>query len=101
MMKIFYAGLLILTSTALLVFSTSKPSAQCKFELEGVVKEVKDSSGLFLLIETKDHQLFYPQIETDDVVLSSGANVKVCYDTLRVLPNHALLVRLNKVSYLP
>jgi hypothetical protein len=69
--------------------------------MEGIVKEVKDSSGFFLIIETKDHQVLYPKIETDDVVLSSGANVKICYDTLQVLPNHAMLVRLNKVSYLP
>jgi len=101
MMKIVYAGLLILLSTALLVFSTSKPSSKCKLEMEGVVKEMKDSTGLFLFIETQDRQVFYPQIENDDVVLSSGAKVRICYDTLSVLPNQATLVRLNQVTYLP
>ncbi len=101
MLKIIYAGLLILLTTALLVFSTSKPSAPCKLEIEGTVKEMKDSSGLFLYIETQDHQTFYPQIEKDDVVLSSGAKVKICYDTLQVLSNHSMLVRLNEVTYLP
>ena len=101
MVKIIYAGLLILTSAALFLFSKSKPAVHCKNQLEGVVKETKDTTGLFLYIETADNKTFYPRIDNDEVILSSGSRVKVCYDTLQTLSNQALVIRLNDVTYLP
>jgi hypothetical protein len=101
MVKIIYAGLLILSSAALFLFSKSKPAKNCKYQLEGVVKEMKDSTGLFLYIETPDKKTFYPRIDNEDVILSSGSKVKVCYDTLQTLSSQALIIRLNDVTYLP
>ena len=100
MVKIIYAGLLILSSAALFLFSKSKPAANCKSQIEGVVKEMKDSTGLFLYIETADQKTFYPRID-NDVILSSGSKVKVCYDTVQTLSNQAMVIRLNEVTYLP
>jgi hypothetical protein len=100
MIKLIYASLLLLFSSAAFLFSKEKEQLPCKQSLTGVVKECKDSSGFYLYIETADHQKFFPYIDREEIVLSSGSKVKVCYDSAGVFQNSPL-IRINHVSYLP
>jgi hypothetical protein len=100
MIKLIYASLLLLFSSAVFLFSKEKEQLPCKQSLTGIVKEWKDSSGFYLYIETDDHQKFFPYIDREEIVLSSGSRVKVCYDTAGVF-NNSPRIRINHVSYLP
>jgi hypothetical protein len=100
MLKLIYASLLLLFSSAAFLFSKEKDEAPCKQSLTGVVKEMKDESGFYLYIETADHQKYFPYIENEDVVLSSGSNIRVCYETAGVFQNSPR-IKINHVSYLP
>lgn len=100
MFKLIYGALLLLLSSAAFLFSKEKDEPPCKHSLTGVVKELTDSTGFYLYIETPDHQVFYPYIEKESVILSSGSSVKVCYDTAGIFRS-APMIRINHVSYLP
>jgi hypothetical protein len=101
MLKLIYAAFFLLFSSAMFLFSKSKPMKLCKHELVGIVKEKKTEQGLTLYIEGKDQKIYIPQIETDQVVISSGAKVKVCYDEIRQQPDQTSVIRINDVVYLP
>lgn len=73
----------------------------CKYEITGVVKEIKDENGLRLYIESKDNKIFYPQIEQDNIVIASGAKVQVCYDAVNTLADNKMQIRISDVVYLP
>ena len=73
----------------------------CKYEITGVVKEIKDENGLRLYIESKDNKIFYPQIEQDNIVIASGAKVQVCYDAVKTLADNQVQIRISDVVYLP
>ena len=100
MLKLIYASLLLLFSSAAFLFSKEKEEAPCKQSLTGIVKELKDESGFYLYIETDDHKKFFPYIENEEVVLSSGSKIRVCYDNAGVFQNSPR-IRINHVSYLP
>ena len=100
MFKLIYGALLLLLSSATFLFSKEKDGPPCKHSLTGIVKVLTDSSGVYLYIETADHQVFFPYIEKESVILSSGSSVKVCYDAAGSFRN-APLIRINHVSYLP
>jgi hypothetical protein len=99
MIKLIYASLLLLLSSAAFLFSKEKEDKPCKHSLTGVVKELKDSSGFYLYIETADHQKFFPYIDKEEIVLSSGSRIRVCYDSSGVFQNSPL-IRINHISYL-
>ncbi|MDX2045514.1 MAG: hypothetical protein SFU87_01935 [Chitinophagaceae bacterium] len=101
MIKIIYACLILLLSSALLMFTTGKTSVACKTETEGVIKEYQDSTGIFLFVETPDKKIFYPQITDDKVVLVSGSKVKICYNVVQHLPDNVTVININQVTYLP
>jgi hypothetical protein len=101
MIKLIYAALFVLFSSALFLFSKNKPLKECKYEVIGLVKEKKTENGIILFIEGKDNKMYYPLIETANVVISSGARVQVCYDAINTLPDNSLQIRINDVVYLP
>jgi hypothetical protein len=45
--------------------------------------------------------VYVPKIESDQVVISLGAKVKICYDEIRVQPDQSSVIRINDVVYLP
>jgi len=100
MLKLIYASLLLLFSSAAFLFSKEKEEAPCKQSLTGVVKELKDESGFYLYIETADHHKYFPYIENDNVVLSSGSKIRVCYENAGEFQNSPR-IKINHVSYLP
>lgn len=73
----------------------------CKFEIIGMVKEKNTDNGIILYIEGKDNKIYYPLIETANVVISSGAKVQVCYDAINTLSDNSQQIRINDVVYLP
>ena len=101
MIKLIYLAFFMLFSSALLLFSKNKPMKSCKYEITGVVKEIKDENGLRLYIESKDNKIFYPQIEQDNIVIASGAKVQVCYDAVNTLADNKMQIRISDVVYLP
>jgi hypothetical protein len=101
MIKLIYAAFFVLFSSALFLFSKNKPLKSCKYEIIGIVKEMKTDKGISLYIEGKDNKTYYPLIETANVVISSGAKVQVCYDAIKTLPDSSLQIRINDVVYLP
>jgi hypothetical protein len=100
MLKLIYGAMLLLLSSAAFLFSKEKDELPCKHSMTGVVKEISDNTGIYLCIETPEHKIFYPTIESETVVLSAGSKVRVCYDTVGVF-NNAPRIRINHVSYLP
>ncbi len=100
MLKLIYASLLLLFSSAAFLFSKEKEALPCKQSLTGVVKELKDESGFYLYIETSDHKKYFPVIDNDEVVLSSGSSIRVCYDNAGTFEG-APRIRINHVSNLP
>jgi hypothetical protein len=101
MLKLIYAAFFLLISSAMFLFSKSKPVKVCKHELTGIVKERKDAQGMSLYIEGSDQKVYVPKIESDQVVISLGAKVKICYDEIRVQPDQSSVIRINDVVYLP
>ena len=101
MIKLIYAALFVLFSSALFLFSKNKPLKSCKYEVIGMVKEKQTDKGIILYIEGKDNKNYYPLIETANVVISSGAKVQVCYDAVNTMPDNSQQIRINDVVYLP
>jgi hypothetical protein len=101
MIKFIYAAFFLLCSSALFLFSKKKPLKSCKHEIIGLVKEKKNDNGIILYIESKDNKIYYPRIEQENIVLSSGARVKVCYESVTTLADNSLHIRINDVVYLP
>ncbi len=101
MLKLIYAAFFLLISSAMFLFSKSKPVKVCKHELTGIVKERQDAQGMSLYIEGSDQKVYVPKIESDQVVISLGAKVKICYDEIRVQPDQSSVIRINDVVYLP
>lgn len=100
MVKLIYGAMLMLLSSAAFLFSKEKDDLPCKQSLVGVVKEMKFENAVYLCIETPDHQVYFPAIENETVVLASGAKVRVCYDAAGTFKEHSR-IRINHVSYLP
>jgi hypothetical protein len=101
MLKLIYAAFFLLFSSAMFLFSKSKPVKVCKHELVGIVKERQDAQGMSLYIEGADQKIYVPKIVSDQVVISLGAKVKVCYDEISAQPDASNLIRINDVVYVP
>lgn len=101
MLKLIYAAFFLLFSSAMFLFSKNKPLKSCKNQIIGIVKEKTDINGVVLYIEGKDNQVYYPKIETENVIISSGSKVQVCYDLATKLPDNSLQIRINDVVFLP
>ena len=100
MLKLIYGAMLLLLSSAAFLFSKEKDELPCKKSLSGVVKEIKDNTGFYLCIETADNTIYYPTIERDEVFLSAGSKVRVCYDNAGEF-NGSPRIRINHISNLP
>jgi Zn finger protein HypA/HybF involved in hydrogenase expression len=100
MLKLILGAMLTLLTSAAFLFSKEKDEPACKHSLTGTIKEVEDATGHHLFIETPDHKLYCPSIESERVVLSAGSKVRVCYDTVGNV-NNLPKIRINHVSYLP
>ena len=100
MLKLIYASLLLLFSSAAFLFSKEKEALPCKQSLTGTVKELKDVTGYYLYIETEDHQKFFPLIENDEVVLAAGSKIRVCYEIAGEFQK-STRIRINHISNLP
>jgi hypothetical protein len=101
MIKLIYAAFFVLLSSAMFLFSKKKPMKSCKYEIVGMVKEKNDINGFSLYIEGKDQKIYHPLIEQENIVLSSGAKVRICYDAVSTLADNSLRIRINDVVYLP
>lgn len=101
MIKLIYGAFFLLFSSAMFLFSKNKPMKSCKNEIIGIVKEKKENNSLVLYIEGKDNKIYYPRIESDNIVISSGSKVQVCYDEATTLADNSLQIRINDVVYLP
>ncbi len=73
----------------------------CKYEIVGMVKEMNDINGFSFYIEGKDKKIYHPLIEQENIVISSGARVRICYDSVSTLADNSLQIRINDVVYLP
>ena len=100
MVKLIYGAMLMLLSSEAFLFSKEKDDLPCKQSLVGVVKEMKTDEAIYLCIETPDHNIVFPSIENERVVLAAGAKVRVCYDSAGTFKEHSR-IRINHVSYLP
>lgn len=101
MLKLIYAAALVLFSSAAFLFSKEKEEFNCEHAITGEVKELKDETGFYLYIETADKKVYYPYIDKKDVVLASGAKVRVCFEKTNSLSHGQPLIRINHISYLP
>jgi len=73
----------------------------CKYEIVGMVKERNGINGFSLYIEGKDKKIYHPLIEQENIVISSGARVRICYDSVSTLADNSLRIRINDAVYLP
>jgi hypothetical protein len=101
MLKLIYASAMILFSSAAFLFSKEKEDFNCNLSITGEVKELKDETGFYLYIETADKKVYYPYIDKKDVVLASGAKVRVCFEKTNSLSHGQPLIKINHISYLP
>ncbi len=101
MLKLIYGAMLILFSSAAFLFSKEKQDFNCSHSISGVVKELKDETGFYLYIQSEDNKIYYPYIDKKDVVLASGAKVRVCFENTGSLSHGQPLIRINHISYLP
>jgi hypothetical protein len=101
MLKLIFAAMMLLLSSAAFLFSKKKEEFDCARTISGVVKEQKDETGFYLYIQTEDDKIYYPYIEKDNIVLTSGAKVRICYDVTGSTSHGQPLVKINHLSYLP
>ena len=101
MLKLIYAAILLLLSSAAFLFSKEKEEFNCARSITGVVKEQKDESGFYLYIQTSDNKVYYPYIEKEDIVLASGTKVRICYDSTGTTSHGQPLIKINHLSFLP
>ncbi|HLO81881.1 MAG TPA: hypothetical protein VK166_13025 [Chitinophagaceae bacterium] len=101
MLKLIYAAMLLLLSSAAFLFSKEKEEFNCARSISGVVKEQKDETGFYLYIQTDDNKIYYPYIEKENVVLASGTKVRVCYDSTGTTSHGQPLIKINHLSFLP
>jgi hypothetical protein len=101
MLKLIYAAGLVLLSSAAFLFSKEKETFNCDNTLSGTIRELKDEQGFFLYIEAADKKTYFPLIDNEDVVLASGAKVKICYSKTTSTSHGHPVIRINHVSYLP
>lgn len=101
MLKLIYAAMLLLLSSAAFLFSKEKEEFDCARTISGVVKEQKDETGFYLYIQTDDNKVYYPYIEKENIVLASGAKVRICYDVTGSMSHGQPLIKINHLSYLP
>jgi hypothetical protein len=101
MLKLIYAAMLLLLSSAAFLFSKEKEEFNCARSISGVVKEQKDETGFYLYIQTDDNRIYYPYIEKENVVLASGTKVRVCYDSTGATSHGQPLIKINHLSFLP
>jgi len=101
MLKLIYAAALVLLSSAAFLFSKEKEQYNCDKSVNGIVRELRDEQGFFLFIEADDKKTYFPLIDNEDVVLASGAKVKVCYSETPNSSHGKPVIRINHVSYLP
>lgn len=101
MFKLIYAALVLLGSSAMFLFSKDKPMTICKQDLTGTVREVKNGQGLQLVIEGRDQKTYIPEIMEDNVVIASGARVRVCYDRKQVMPDGSIRIWITGAVFVP
>lgn len=101
MLKLIYAAMLLLMSSAAFLFSKEKEEFNCARSITGVVKEQKDETGFYLYIQTADNKIYYPYIEKEDIVLASGTKVRVCFDSTGSTSHGQPLIKINHLSFLP
>jgi hypothetical protein len=77
MIKVVYAGLVFLLSSAL-VFLTNNKAHHCPVEISGVVTTSGDLKSHDLIIVTPDHKKYRPRLTSEDMVLVLGQHVKIC-----------------------
>jgi hypothetical protein len=101
MFKLIYAALVLLGSSAMFLFSKEKPMSVCKHDLTGTVREVTIGQDRHLVIEGRDKKTYIPEIMEEDVVIATGAHVRVCYDRQQAQPDGSIRIWITGAVFVP
>ncbi|MBS1748494.1 MAG: hypothetical protein JST63_01165 [Bacteroidetes bacterium] len=103
MIKFVYVVSLAITSFLLFIFSKEKETRVYNDKVIGKIEIIKDSTRNYLGVITSDHKILYPSSLGEDVVLTAGQKVVICYavdSSLFVSENAPIPVHIETVSYL-
>lgn len=103
MIKFVYVVSLAITSFLLFIFSKEKDTRVYNDKAIGKIQVIKDSSRNFLGVVTNDHKILYPSSMGEDVVLTAGQKVAICYavdSSSFVSENAPIPVHIETISYL-
>lgn len=102
MIKFLYVVSLGITSFLLFIFSKEKNEPVCNNQVSGMITLISDSTGSFLGVITDEDLTLRPSSINEDVVLTAGQKVNVCYniDSSKFTPEqHTLPVHIRAISY--
>jgi hypothetical protein len=90
-------SLFVLGAIAILLFSVfvfnGDADDTCKKSLVVTVREQSDSTGnLQLYVSDEKGNRFIPRIYKKDVVISSGAKLRICFQSIDTMPDKTLSV---------
>jgi hypothetical protein len=102
MIKVVYASLVFLLSSALVFISKgSSHHGNCNMEVNGIVSASGDPKACDFVILTADNKKYRPRIMNDEIVLVLGQHIKACAKAVGNDADGVQVITLHEVSILP